>query len=488
MDFKQAFDRINHRILWQKLAKLGLPQKYIRILAAFYNSARVRVAVNQNKHTEPINIHNGVLQGDCLSPLLFNLLIIGLELLLESRGLDGVGMGPKWSIVCLFYADDLVLFARSRAQLQAMLNCLSEFCADLCMTVNAAKTKVVVFSAKKTPVISNFSINGEVVEVVREFCYLGVTFSSNGRFQSHLNIMKRNSALATASIAKILLNCKKMSHEVHMTIHNSKALSALLYCAEIWAINQIKGLEQIQNQHFKRLFFLHNTTPEYAIRLFFNCPSQHCIIIKKALAWYNRVCSMSPVRWPLKCMNLLVSRCGSHQGANLNWYYQLRSLIGDAGIELSVDPDSGHLSIANIMDTYTSHRLALDQDRIQRSTHCPQLVAGLPTAASLHGHLNLEELRIAYPLILFNTQFQSMYWKGTVLRLHPTLTCPRCNSGKDTIEHILLHCKELAIERMNCGIPPDVVSLPVLFSKHMLHCVIFIKKLCSSVSTVSPPP
>lgn len=488
VDFKQAFDRVNHKILWQKLASMGLSPKYIRILAAIYNSARVRVAHKQD-HTEPINIHNGVLQGDCLSPLLFNLLLVGLELLLESRGLDGVGMGHRWSINCLFYADDLVLFARSRKQLQDMLNCLAEFCSANCMSVNPSKTKVVVFSTKKTPPIRNFLIDGEPVEVVSEFCYLGITFASNCRFDAQLSLTKRKAVLATASIANILMNCKKVTLECHMKIHRSKALSAIHYCAELWAINHLDAFDQLQNQHFKRLFFLHNSTPGYAIRAFFECPDQQTQLVSKALRWYNRVASMSPIRWPNKCLSLLSLRIDSAAGSEMNWLHQLRSIVRGAGVDLCADPVTGHLPIPAIAEAFSARRRSTDHGRILNSSHCPHLAVDPITATSFPAHLDLNELRLAYPILLRNILFQSLYWRGRSLRMNPSAVCPRCGTGKDTIEHLILHCMVLNEERKLCGLPSRAVDLSALLltnKEALLNCVLFVKHTWSRVSKVSP--
>lgn len=97
IDFKQAFDRINHDALWRKLSSMGLSGKIIRLLSALYRIAKVSVIVGQ-RETEPIQILNGVLQGDCLSPLLFALFLYDLESFLTGKGIDGIGLGHVWHV------------------------------------------------------------------------------------------------------------------------------------------------------------------------------------------------------------------------------------------------------------------------------------------------------------------------------------------------------------------------------------------------------
>ena len=48
-------------------------------------------------------------------------------------------------LICLLYADDIVLFADSKAELQTSLNVLYEYCQKWKLVVNTNKTKLMVF-------------------------------------------------------------------------------------------------------------------------------------------------------------------------------------------------------------------------------------------------------------------------------------------------------------------------------------------------------
>ena len=43
IDFKGAFDSINHQILWSKLFKIGLSTKFVKILSCIYSKANVKI-------------------------------------------------------------------------------------------------------------------------------------------------------------------------------------------------------------------------------------------------------------------------------------------------------------------------------------------------------------------------------------------------------------------------------------------------------------
>ena len=67
----------------------------------------------------------------------------------------------------------------------------------------ADKTKIMIFS-KGPPQIKNhnFMIGSSIIEVVSHFKYLGVTFSSNGKFVSNINELKKQGIRAIFDLIK----------------------------------------------------------------------------------------------------------------------------------------------------------------------------------------------------------------------------------------------------------------------------------------------
>ncbi len=96
--------------------------------------------------------------------------------------------GPIFRLFTFLYADDTVLFANSAEDLQNSINCLVEYSAMWKLKINVDKTKIIIFSKNgRHSKNLTFSCNGNPVEIVNEFKYLGVIFKSNGRF---LNAIK----------------------------------------------------------------------------------------------------------------------------------------------------------------------------------------------------------------------------------------------------------------------------------------------------------
>ena len=78
----------------------------------------------------------------------------------------------------LLYADDTVILAETATDLQTSLNALSSYCHEWDLTVNLSKTKVVIFSKGRITSHHGFTYNGEEVEVVDDYTYLGIVLTS----------------------------------------------------------------------------------------------------------------------------------------------------------------------------------------------------------------------------------------------------------------------------------------------------------------------
>ena len=112
IDFSAAFDSILHSYLFNALKECGVPTKYIRLVKAVYESAMVRVRLDQRggqrSYSRNIPINRGVIQGDIPSPVCF---LVSLDKLLRDHG--GLELGIKLTDEIMFsdfeFADDAAL-------------------------------------------------------------------------------------------------------------------------------------------------------------------------------------------------------------------------------------------------------------------------------------------------------------------------------------------------------------------------------------------
>ena len=100
----EAFDRVSHGKLFQKLIVRGVPLYIVRLLVYWYSKQTMCVRWG-GVCSVMFNVSNGVRQGGILSPFLFNIYIDDLSFILNDCN---VGCSFSGRVVNhLMYADDL---------------------------------------------------------------------------------------------------------------------------------------------------------------------------------------------------------------------------------------------------------------------------------------------------------------------------------------------------------------------------------------------
>ena len=114
-----------------------------------------------------------------LSPRLFIIFIIDMEIMLTRSEYRGIFVGNAIEVFLLLYVDDIVLVADTVLELQRKIHVVEQFCDKWGMEVNLTKTQVIVFrNSGKTSKSETFFYLAKKVKVVTYYCYLGLIFSS----------------------------------------------------------------------------------------------------------------------------------------------------------------------------------------------------------------------------------------------------------------------------------------------------------------------
>ena len=125
--------------------------------------------------TDWFQIGKGVFQGCVLSPCLFNFYA---EYIMRNAGLDEAQAGIKIAgrnINNLRYADDTTLMAEIEEELKSLLMKVKEESEKAGLNLSIQKMKIMA-----TVPITSWQIEGEIMETVRDFIFLGSKITADG--------------------------------------------------------------------------------------------------------------------------------------------------------------------------------------------------------------------------------------------------------------------------------------------------------------------
>ena len=181
IDFRKAFDTVNHKKLINKISKYGISQKLTKLLQSYLTNRKQQTVVNGTKSTLQ-NVGYGVPQGSILGPQLFTLYINDIvDQITESK--------------IQMYADDIVLY-NTMTNLESLKNDMSKiacWCRGSELTMNLDKTKYQIFPRNAHVDTNKLSDDCEIkvgqqsLKEVKLYKYLGVEIDNYLTMKQHAN-------------------------------------------------------------------------------------------------------------------------------------------------------------------------------------------------------------------------------------------------------------------------------------------------------------
>jgi hypothetical protein len=171
-----------------------------------------------------------------LAPFLF---ILGLDFAMK-RAMDprcGIPLGPFVRLTDLDFEDDLALLSAGCVDLQSQVNRLVTESKKLGLRVNSNKTKTMrIAHDDPTKIIAE----GNQLEDVEKFTYLGVTITTDGRMDSELS---RRIGLAANAFNQLKSVWKSGSYRLQTKLRllDSCVISVLTYGCESWHLTKAQN-------------------------------------------------------------------------------------------------------------------------------------------------------------------------------------------------------------------------------------------------------
>ena len=250
IDFKKAYDTVDRGKLFRRLQEVGINGIFFKNIKAMYENVSYKIKIKDG-YLDPISSNLGLKQGCPLSPMMFNLYIDDIKDVFDSQ-CDPVTITD--TKICHFlYADDLVIVSLSPEGLQRSLDKTSDYALKKSLTISIKKSKSMIFNRGGRLIKTKFYMNGEALEPVKSFCYLGFEVVPSGIVTHAQKVLNDKAKKALhpllGAIAKFDLPSKLAIRLFHTYIS-----PILLYGVENWSI-----LSDLDIERFEDISLFHKT-------------------------------------------------------------------------------------------------------------------------------------------------------------------------------------------------------------------------------------
>ena len=198
--------------------------------------------------------NTGIIQGDGLSPLLFDVFIDDINDIFDDI-CDPPTLGSL-KLHNLLYADDLIIMSTSSEGLQNSLDKLDTYCSKWHMEINIDKTKTMVLSKSgKVPKSFEIKYSKKVIQNVKSYKYLGLTIYNNGNFIKGTTELKIRALKAWFKCKSILYSNNANNVHLLLQLFDKLVKPILLYGVELWGPDFLKKLFVKEDLKFIDNFF-----------------------------------------------------------------------------------------------------------------------------------------------------------------------------------------------------------------------------------------
>ena len=307
IDFKKAFDCVQHPVLLEKLAHANLDVSVVDWVRSYLSLRSQRVYANST-YSSYQTVTQGVPQGSVLGPLFYILYANDLFKLF------------KHCKVAL-YADDTVLYTADKnfegsiAKMQLDIDSLSQWCHANGIGVNTSKTKTMVFgSPARLRSLPSFEINyeGKAIQTVASYKYLGITLDPQLNYNLHITktVSAISGKLKQFQRMRSFLNIKAA-----LLVYKNMLLPILEYGDILFTAASLENRRKMQVLQNKGLRCALNHDLETSVKDLHNEAKLLKLKHRRELHLLNFMYdwSQDPVRLKLKNKSSIVTRSGSRK-------------------------------------------------------------------------------------------------------------------------------------------------------------------------------
>ena len=175
-----------------------------------------------------------------MSPWLFNLYIDGvvreINACVLGRTLKLVdGSHNEWELNQLLFVDDTVVVANSERKLCQLVTEFGRMCERRKLRVNVGKSKVKRCTRNEEGARRNVVLNGEALEEVDQFKYLGSVIAANGGMEADV-CHRVNEGCKVLGALKGVMKNRGLGMNVKKVLYEKVAVPIVMYGSEAWGM------------------------------------------------------------------------------------------------------------------------------------------------------------------------------------------------------------------------------------------------------------
>jgi hypothetical protein len=308
IDFKQAYDSIDRRKLRETLRSFEIPEKLIRMIQLTLKQTTCRVRI-QGDISRSFLVLRGLRQGDCLSTILFNLILERVFRETRRANVRNEGSVLDRGNQILAFADDVDIIGRTTVDVKEAFVPLEEAAKNLGLKINEDKTKYMWVTRRKARKQQNLTVGDYNFEVVRSFKYLGSTINDENDISEEIKLRTTLGNRCCFALHKVLRS-KSLSWNTKVTVYKTIIRPIVMYGCETWTLTEKheKTLNTWERKILRKIFGPINDQGAWRKRYnhelynLYKGPDTVASIKSQRLRWAGHVARMDDERFPKKAL------------------------------------------------------------------------------------------------------------------------------------------------------------------------------------------
>ena len=304
LDISRAYDMVYRPALIFKLHRMGFRGHLAHYLVGFLSGTRCFQVRFRSILSQTNRFENGLPQGSCLSPMLFNIMINDL--------FDTVPPGINHSI----FADDCAIWCtesdseHSIPRLQQALDRIDEWSKKNGCIFSPAKSAVMIFTKNnRMRQTSDLQISGNIIPRVDSFKYLGVVLDSRLSMTKHVAHIKVKCSKRLNLFRCIAGSDFGADRKTLLHLYRTLVLPIIEYGAVIYSgasDSTLKNLDTIQNAFLRIAIGAMKTSPIPCLQVEAAVPPLNLRRMEQSLRYISKV-SFHPNHNTYKSLSILPS-------------------------------------------------------------------------------------------------------------------------------------------------------------------------------------